>query len=86
MNLQQVSILELAELVCRAVNGRFNGPGSVVFLPYEEAFEPGFEDMRRRVPDTTKLTELTGWRPEIPLETTLRRIVTWLDGGGSVGP
>ncbi len=41
---------------------------SLTYVPYEEAYGPGFEDMRRRIPDTTKLTELTGWTPQKSLD------------------
>ena len=40
-------------------------------VPYEEAYAEGFEDMRRRVPDTTKLHELTGWEPRRSLDDIL---------------
>ena len=33
----------------------------LVHIPYDEAYEQGFEDMQRRTPDTTKIRELTGW-------------------------
>jgi UDP-glucose 4-epimerase len=49
----------------------------VVFIPYEEAYEAGFEDMRRRVPDVRKIKITIGWEPELPLEDTLRRVVTY---------
>ncbi len=48
---------------------------SVVYIPYEEAYARGFEDMMRRVPDTTKLRQLTGWTPEYSLDETLKEII-----------
>jgi hypothetical protein len=39
-----------------------------VHVPYDVAHEEGFEDMERRVPDTTKLEALTGWRPTRSLD------------------
>lgn len=44
-------------------------------VPYSVAYEPGFEDMRRRVPDVSLLRELTGFAPATPLDTTIRQIV-----------
>jgi hypothetical protein len=42
-------------------------------IPYEEAFSNGgFEDMRRRVPDTSRIEALTGWRPRLTLDDILR--------------
>ena len=68
---EEVSIAALAERVRTASGGR-----SVVRLvPYAEAYAPGFEDMRRRVPDTRKLTALTGWRPTRSLDEIVREMV-----------
>jgi UDP-glucose 4-epimerase len=83
---QEVSITRLARTVLSLVNGaepdaaaeRSADNSELVFVPYERAYEPGFEDMRRRVPDTTKIRELTGWEPKVPLNETLRRVVASL--------
>ena len=40
-------------------------------MPYDEAYQEGFEDMRRRVPDISKIEALTGWRPRHTLEDIL---------------
>ncbi len=55
----EVSVLELA----RRVLARAHSRSEIVFVPYEEAYSPGFEDMRRRLPDTTRVRRLTGWAP-----------------------
>ena len=47
----------------------------LVFVPYDQAYEQGFEDMRRRVPDITKIGSLLGWRPEVGLDTILRHVL-----------
>ena len=47
----------------------------IVFVPYDQAYEAGFEDMRRRVPDISKIRQYIGWEPKVPLEETLRRMV-----------
>ena len=55
-----VSIRELAEQVIKRT-----GSGSVIKdIPYDVAYDVGFEDMRRRYPDTSKIKELTGWTPK----------------------
>ena len=47
----------------------------IKFIPYDKAYEVGFEDMLRRVPDVTKIKRLIGWEPEITLDQTLSRII-----------
>jgi UDP-glucose 4-epimerase len=47
----------------------------IEFVPYERAYEPGFEDMPRRVPDLRKIGRTIGYTPSIDLDTMLRRIV-----------
>jgi UDP-glucose 4-epimerase len=49
-----------------------------VFVPYDEAYQPGFEDMRRRVPNIGKAEAFVGYRPEIPLDETLRRVIRFI--------
>jgi len=44
-------------------------------VPYEEAYEDGFEDMKRRVPDLSKLRALVGYAPRYDLETTLWSVI-----------
>jgi UDP-glucose 4-epimerase len=53
----------LAELVIKALDSK----SSVVFVPYAEAYTPGFEDMRRRKPVVEKLARTVGFRPATPL-------------------
>lgn len=47
----------------------------VKYVPYDEAYAPGFEDMRRRVPAIDKITSLIGYQPQFTLENTLRRVI-----------
>ncbi|MEU6740500.1 NAD-dependent epimerase/dehydratase family protein [Streptosporangium sandarakinum] len=63
----EVSILELAKLIIE-LTGSTSG---IDLIPYAEAYEAGFEDMARRVPDTTKLRALTGWVPRLSLDDIL---------------
>ena len=55
----ETSIRALAELVIE-MTGSSSG---VRMVPYTEAYEPGFEDMERRLPDISKVEAVTGWRP-----------------------
>jgi UDP-glucose 4-epimerase len=56
---EEVSILELAERVTEATNSS----SDIALIPYAEAYEDGFEDMYRRVPDISKVDRMIGWRP-----------------------
>lgn len=70
---EEISILELA----RRVKARTDSKSEIILVPYEEAHAAGFEDMRRRVPDTTKINHLIGWKPTIPLDQTLDQIIAF---------
>jgi UDP-glucose 4-epimerase len=60
---EEISILNLARLVIEILGSR----STIEFVPYTQAYAPGFEDMRRRRPLTDKLFATTGFRPGIPL-------------------
>ena len=47
----------------------------VTLVPYEEAYEPGFEDMPRRIPDVTKIESALGWRPTLNLTQILQDVI-----------
>ena len=59
-----VTIRELAELVIRRTDSR----SEITVIPYEKAYAKGFEDMRRRMPDTAKIHALNNWQAEKSLE------------------
>jgi len=87
---EEVTILGLAEKVLRTVDllglqPSTSVPGGerIVFVPYEEAYEEGFEDMRRRVPDIGKIKAVVGWEPQVSLDETLRRVVLYCAQMGS---
>jgi len=67
---EEVSILQLAERTKQLTGS--NSP--ITYVPYSEAYAPGFEDMMRRVPDTTRLRELIGWEPKLDLDAILGRV------------
>jgi len=70
---QPVSIGELAEQVTDRVEPRV----PIEYLPYREAYGDDFEDVRRRVPDLTRLTETIGTKPSMPLGEILDDIIRW---------
>ncbi len=70
---EEVTILELAQ----RVQARSGARGPIVFVPYDRAYEEGFEDMRRRVPDLSKLRALTGYEPQVPLDEILDRVIRY---------
>ncbi len=49
----------------------------IEYIPYEKAYEEGFEDMRRRVPDLTKIRETIGYEPQVSLQELLERVVAY---------
>jgi UDP-glucose 4-epimerase len=67
----EVSIGDLARMVKELCGSR----SEIVHVPYEEAYEQGFEDMRRRVPDISKIGAAIGWKPSIALEQVLKDVI-----------
>jgi len=74
----EVSIRALAERVRELADSR----SPIVHVPYDEAYQPGFEDLRRRVPDLTKVGQMIGYRPQVVLDETLRRVIRFLRESG----
>lgn len=72
---QEITIGGLARLVKQ----RTGSDSSIEYVPYDEAYEPGFEDMLRRVPSLAKLERLTGFVPQTPLEHTVDRVIAHFD-------
>jgi UDP-glucose 4-epimerase len=96
-SVEEVSIYDLARLVLDLVNIQEGAPsypsreknaspsqknGDIVFIPYEQAYAEGFDDMRRRVPDISRIRELTGWEPRHTLKQTLEEIIAYMRPGG----
>jgi len=67
----EVSVGELAELVV----AKTGSTSRIVRVPYEVAYEEGFEDMERRVPDIAKISALTGWSPKRTLDDILDDVI-----------
>jgi nucleoside-diphosphate-sugar epimerase len=70
-NTEEITILDLAHKI-RSMTG---SSSEIVFVPYDQAYEAGFEDMPRRVPDLRKVHGLIGYQPRVPLDEILTRIV-----------
>jgi UDP-glucose 4-epimerase len=70
---EEVSILELA----KRVKDRTGGRSAIEMVPYDTAYEQGFEDMHRRVPDLSKLRGLTGYEPKVGLAEILDRVTAY---------
>ena len=68
---EEVSILDLAHRIA----DRAESTSRIELVPYEQAYAEGFEDMRRRVPDTTKVRNLTGWCPRRTLDDILAETI-----------
>lgn len=74
-----ISIGELADLVIKTLDSR-----SVVrLIPYTQAYGAGFEDLMQRRPDLTRIREAVGFRPQIPLEETIRAVAQAVREGGA---
>ncbi len=73
---EEVSILEVAARV-KELTG---STSEIVFMPYDEAYEEGFEDMPRRVPDISKVSALTGFRPTEKLDGILQKVIAHHSG------
>ncbi len=70
---EEVSMCQLAERVL----ARSGSASPVVLVPYDQAYEKGFEDMQRRVPAIDKVRAAVGWAPRIPLDQTLDEVIAY---------
>lgn len=70
-NTDEITIRDLAERV-KSMTG---SQSPIHLIPYDQAYEAGFEDMPRRVPDLSKLRDLIGYQPKVQLEEILRRVI-----------
>jgi len=70
---KEISIYELAALVKEMTASA----SEITLVPYEQAYEAGFEDMLRRAPDITKIQRLIGYRPGLGLPETLERVISY---------
>lgn len=78
---EEVTIMALAE----RVRQRAGSQSAITLIPYEEAYEPGFEDFRRRVPSLEKISRVIGWEPTTSLDTTIDQIIDFYRKGTGNG-
>ena len=70
---EEISIEDLASLI----RSKLNSSSPICYIPYDQAYEEGFEDMPRRVPSTAKIEGCIGWRPSTSLNTTIDLIAEY---------
>lgn len=78
---QEITIVELA----RKVKELTKSKSEITFVPYDEAYEEGFEDMPRRIPDITKVNQRIGFQPERSLDGILESVIEFHSEQMSVG-
>lgn len=81
-NTEEISIGTLADKV-KAMTG---SASPIVTIPYDQAYEAGFEDMPRRVPDLSKIRQAIGYEPTIGLEGILTRVIEWMRAAQAARP
>jgi UDP-glucose 4-epimerase len=72
-NKEEVTILKLAEIV-KSLTG---SASPIELVPYDKAYEEGFEDMPRRVPDLTKVSQLVGYEPKVQLNEIIVKVIDY---------
>ncbi|MBI2186668.1 MAG: GDP-mannose 4,6-dehydratase [Acidobacteria bacterium] len=72
-NVGEISIRDLAAKVVAATHSA----SPIEFIPYDQAYEAGFEDMPRRLPDLSKLRTLIGYEPKVALDEIICRVVEY---------
>ncbi len=75
-NAEEISIRALAD----RVRGLAGSSSAIAMVPYDEAYEAGFEDMPRRVPDISRIQALVGFTPRVPLDEIIRRVIAFHRG------
>lgn len=73
---EEISIKELALKIKKMANS----DSEIRYIPYDEAFEKNFEDMKRRVPSLEKIKGLIGFEPKTDLDSILKSVIEWIRG------
>jgi len=71
--LNEISIRELAGRIVEETDST----SSIVSVPYDVAYEEGFEDMERRIPDIARISRVTGWTPHLNLERIIGDVIAF---------
>ena len=74
-NDNEISILELANKIKKMTNSK----SKIDFIAYKDAYEEGFEDMRHRKPDLTKVKKYIDYKPTYTIDNILERIITYFE-------
>jgi len=74
-NDKEITIEELAHKIKKMTKSR----SKIEYIKYEDAYEEGFEDMRRRIPDLSKINKLIGYKPKYSLDKILVRIINFFE-------
>jgi UDP-glucose 4-epimerase len=74
-NGREITIRALAEKIRELTRSQ----SEIVLVPYDQAYEAGFEDMPRRVPDLQKLRGLIGYAPKVQLDEILERVIDYFE-------
>jgi len=72
-NTQEIQISELAQKVIELTGST----SQIEYMSYKDAYGEGFEDMKRRVPDISKIRNLIGWQPEVNLDELLQKVIAY---------
>ena len=72
-NGKEITILDLAKLVKEVASS----PSEIVTIPYDQAYEEGFEDMPRRVPDISKIRKAIGYEPTLGIRAILEKVIEY---------
>ena len=76
----EISIEGLAKLIKKTTKSK----SSLQYIPYDQAYEEGFEDMPRRVPDITKVGKAVGYKPTLSIDDILRDVIEHQRNGGAI--
>jgi len=71
---EEITIEQLAKEIIKITNSS----SKIEYIPYDKAYEEGFEDMQRRIPDITKINKLMGFKPTYTLPEIIKDIVNYL--------
>jgi len=74
-NDKEITIEELAHKIKKMTKSK----SKIEYIKYEDAYEEGFEDMRRRIPDLSKINKLIGYKPKYSLDKILMRIINFFE-------
>ena len=72
---KEITIEELAQKIKKMTSSN----SKIEFVKYEDAYEEGFEDMRRRVPDISKINKFIGFKPHFDIDTILTKIIAYFE-------